>query len=119
MTFKKSLAAVVFALPFVLGTDLFFIEKIDALIIVAGSPAKRSCNFLESIIKDLTKNLFDNGECGDAVSLLSPYYDYLSKYYKGSWCSASRLPRCHRNFSNLRVITSTLILSQAALLMSG
>jgi hypothetical protein len=93
MAFKKSLAAVFFALPFILGINLFFREKIDVLIIVAASPTKRhgSCNFLEPIKADLIENLFDN-ECGDGVSLLSLYYEHLSEDCKGSWCSTSRFP---------------------------
>ena len=51
------------------------------LTMVAGSPAKRAnpaCDFLEPIKTDLIENLFTN-ECGDAVSLLSSYYEHLSK----------------------------------------
>ena len=59
----------------------------------AASPTKRtSCDFLEPIKKDLIENLFEN-ECGDAVSLLSPYYyEHLTKDHQGSWCSAARFP---------------------------
>jgi manganese peroxidase len=53
MVFKRSLAALVFALPLVLGL-----------------PSKRTvdtqCAFLQPILTDLVENLFDN-ECGDAA----------------------------------------------------
>jgi cytochrome c peroxidase len=54
MAFKKSLAAFVFALPFVVGHACPSREL---------NPA---CNFLEPIKKDLLENLFDN-ECGDTA----------------------------------------------------
>ena len=80
---------------------------------IAASPsqvrANKACDFLEPIKEDLLENLFDN-ECGDTVSLLSPHYEHFSKDRKGSWCSASRFPRCHWNLSNLRVIKFTLVL---------
>jgi hypothetical protein len=95
MVFKNLiyLAAFVFAFPLILGIDLFFLERRWMYSSsFAASPTKQSsCNFLEPIKKDLIENLFDN-ECGDAVSLLSPYYEHLSKDLKGSWCSASRFP---------------------------
>ena len=74
MVFKKSLAALVLALPLVLGMSLFFNENVHILIVVAGLPSKRAlnpkCAFLEPIKADLIENLFTN-ECGDTVSLLS------------------------------------------------
>ena len=114
MVFKKSLAALVFALPLILGMNLIFSKNVDSLTMIslAALPNKRNaaCDFLEPIKQDLLENLFDN-ECGDTVSLLSPYYEHLSKGSKGSWCSASLFPWCHRNFSNLRVIIFKLVLS--------
>jgi manganese peroxidase len=76
MAFKKSLAALVFALPLVFGTNLYFRNNVNVLTtIVAASPARRSnnpaCDFLEPIKQDLIENLFDD-ECGDAVSVFSP-----------------------------------------------
>ena len=73
MAFKKSLAALVFALPLVFGTNLYFSNNVDVLTtVVAASPAKRSnnpaCNPLVPIVQDLVENLFDD-ECGDAVSV--------------------------------------------------
>ena len=95
MVFKKSFAALVFALPLVLGMNLFFSKNDDLLTMIslAALPNKRNtaCDFLEPIKADLLENLFDN-ECGDTVSLLSPYYEHLSKNHKGSWCSASLIP---------------------------
>jgi hypothetical protein len=74
MAFKKSLAALFFALPLVLGTNLYFRNNVNVLTTVAASPTKRStnpaCAFLEPIKKDLIDNLFD-GKCGDAVSVFS------------------------------------------------
>jgi hypothetical protein len=70
---------------------------LNMLTMIAASPSKvrssvpKECEFLEAIKTDLIENLFDN-ECGDAVSVLSPYYEHLSKDRKGSWCSASRIP---------------------------
>lgn len=82
MTFKKSLAALAFALPVVLGVNLSFSENddVDVLTMVVASPAKGSdpaCDFLEPIKQDLIENLFTN-ECGDAVSHLSSY-EHLPK----------------------------------------
>ena len=81
---------------------------------IAASPHQirnnPACDFLEPIKQDLLENFLGN-ECGDAVSLMSPYYEHVSKERTGSRCSASLFPRCHRNFSNLRVITFTLVLS--------
>ena len=74
---------------------------------VRNNPA---CDFLEPIKEDILNNFLTN-ECGDAVSLMSPCYEHLSKDRTGSWCSASLFPRRHRNFSDLRVITFTLVLS--------
>ena len=96
MVFKRSLAALALALPLVLGMNLFFSKNFDVLnMIIAASPSqvrtKKACEFLEPIKEDLLDNLFDN-ECGDTVSLLSPYYEHLSKDRKGSWCSASCFP---------------------------
>ena len=52
---------------------------------ISASPSKvrpnPACDFLEPIKKDLIKNLFTN-ECGDTVSLLSPYYELMSIYLK-------------------------------------
>jgi len=56
MAFKKSLSALVFALPLVLGLS---IKRADT----ALNP---KCAFLEPIRDDLLKNLFTN-ECGDAA----------------------------------------------------
>ena len=81
MAFKKSLAALVFALPLIFGMNLFSDKNHDVVLtMVAASPTGRNaaCDFLEPIKADLIENLFDN-ECGDAVSLLSLYYEYLSK----------------------------------------
>ena len=95
MVFKKSLAALVLALPLVLGMNLFFSKNVDVLTVIAASPSQvrsnAACNFLEPIKQDLIENLFDN-ECGDAVGLSSPYYKHLSKDLKGSWGPASRFP---------------------------
>ena len=63
-----------------------------------------ACNPLEAIKTDLLNNFFDN-ECGDAVSLSSPFYKHLSNNLKGPWSSASRFPWCHRIFSKIRVIS--------------
>ena len=95
MVFKKSLAALAFALPHILGMNLFFSKNVDLLtiILLVALPSKRNsaCDFLEPIKQDLLENLFDN-ECGDTVSLLSLYNEHLSKDRKGSWCSASLFP---------------------------
>ena len=82
MPFKKSLAALVLALPVVFGMHLFFKQNIVMLIRLAGLPSKRGlnpkCEFLQPILTDLVDNLFTN-ECGDTVSLFfSPYYEHLS-----------------------------------------
>ena len=81
MAFKKSLAALVLALPLVLGMNLYFSKNIDVLnVIVLASPRPRSnnpaCDFLEPIKTDLLDNLFEN-MCGDTVSLSSPYYEHI------------------------------------------
>ena len=74
MVFKKSLAALVLALPLVLGMNTFFIKNVDVLTwtMIAASPSQvrsnAACDFLEPIKADLLENLFDN-ECGDTVSL--------------------------------------------------
>jgi hypothetical protein len=96
MTFKKSLAALVLALPLVLGNEPIFSKNVDVLNMIAASPSKvrsaaLACGPLEAIKTDLLNNLFNN-ECGDTVSLLSPYYEHLSEDSKGSWSSASRFP---------------------------
>ena len=95
MVFKKSLAALVLALPLVLGMNLFYRKDVDVLNMIAASPSQvrtnKACDFLEPIKEDLLENLFDN-ECGDTVSPLSPYYEHLSNDRKGSWCSASLFP---------------------------
>lgn len=98
MAFKKTLAALIFALPLVLGMNLFLFssKSVDMLTMIAASPSKvqsksAACDFLGPIMTDLLDNLFDN-ECGATVSLLSSYYKHLSKYRKGSWCSESRFP---------------------------
>ena len=50
--------------------------------IIAASPSEvrsnSACDPLPAIVSDLVENLFD-GECGDTVSLLSPYYEHLLK----------------------------------------
>ena len=80
MAFKKSLAALVFALPLVLGMSLFFSKNADVLNMIAASPSQvrsnAACNFLEPIKADLLENLFDN-ECGDTVSI---FFSLLSIY---------------------------------------
>jgi hypothetical protein len=97
MAFKKSLAALVLALPLVLGINLFFSKNVDVLNMIAASPSKvrssvpSACEFLEPIMTDIIENLFDN-ECGDGVSLLSFYCEHLSKDRTGTWCSASLFP---------------------------
>ena len=97
MAFKKSLAALILALPLILGMRSFFSKNVDVLTIIAASPSKvrttAACEFLEPIKTDLLDNLFDN-ECGDTVSLwlVSPCYDHLSKDHAGSWCFTSRFP---------------------------
>ena len=97
MAFKKFFAALVLALPLVLGMNLFFSNvRVDVLTImmIAASPSQvrsAACEALEPIKADLLENLFDN-ECGDTVSRLSPYYEHLSKDRTGSWCSTSRFP---------------------------
>ena len=100
MVFKKSLIALVLALPLVLGMTLLFFNNLKnigvLMIMIAASPSQvrsSACDFLEPIKEDLLENLFDN-ECGDTVSLLSPncYEHYLSKDRTGSWCSASLFP---------------------------
>jgi hypothetical protein len=97
MAFKKSLAALVLALPLVLGMNLlvFFSMNVDVLTMIAALPGEvrsnKACDFLEPIVTDLLENLFDN-ECGDTVSLLSPYYEHLSNDRKGSWCPTSFFP---------------------------
>ena len=72
MAFKKFFAALVIALPLVLGMDLFFSKIADVLNMIPASPSQvRSnfaCDFLEPIKADLLENLFDN-ECGDTVSI--------------------------------------------------
>ena len=96
MVFKKSLAALVAALPLVLGMNLFFSKNVYVLNAIAASPSQvrstdTACSFLNPIKTDLLDNFFEN-ECGDAVRLLSPYYERLAYDPKGSWCSASRFP---------------------------
>ena len=92
----------------------FSAKNDDLLTAIAASPSQvrsTACNPLEAIKTDLLENLFDN-ECGDTVSLLSlSYYKHLSDDCTGSWGSSSRFPWCHRNFSNIRVITFTLVMS--------
>lgn len=72
MAFKKYLAALVLALPLVLGMNLFLSKNVDVLNMISASPRKvrpnPACDFLEPIKKDLIENLFTN-ECGDTVSL--------------------------------------------------
>jgi hypothetical protein len=53
MAFKRSLSALVFALPLVFGLSL---------------KQRNSCDFLRPIVTDLLDNLFTR-ECGEAVSL--------------------------------------------------
>jgi hypothetical protein len=95
MVFKKSLAALVLALPLVLGMNLFFSKNVDVLNVIAASPSQvrsnPACDFLEPIKTDILDNLFEN-MCGDTVSLSSPYYDHLFKERTGSWSSASLFP---------------------------
>ena len=95
MVFKKSLAALVLALPIVLGMNLFISENLDVLTMIAALPNQvrenKACAALAPIVDDLLDNLFDN-ECGDTVSFLSPYYENLSKDRKGSRCFASIFP---------------------------
>jgi hypothetical protein len=97
MVFKKSFAALVLALPLVLGMNQFLSNNVDVLNMIAASPSKvrssvpSACEFLEPIKSDIIENLFDN-ECGDGVSLLSPYCEHLSKDRTGTWCSASLFP---------------------------
>ena len=71
---------------------------------IAASPKliRDACTPIKPVVTDLLDNLFEN-ECGDTVSLLSLYYEHLSKEHAGSWGAASRFPWCHRNFSNIRV----------------
>ena len=82
MVFRKSLAALVLALPLVLGMNLYLSKNFDVLNMITASPTQRqinsACDFLEPIKADLLENLFDN-ECGDTVNLLSPYNEHLSK----------------------------------------
>jgi len=79
MAFKKSLAALVFALPLVFGTRLFFLVNIDALTIFAGasisqrSDVPEKCQFLVPIVNTLVEDLFTN-ECGDAVLPLDCFF---------------------------------------------
>ena len=95
MAFKKYLAALVLALPSILGMNLFLAGMFDVLNMISALPTTPSnnsaCDFLEPIKTDLIENLFTN-ECGDTVGLLSPYFKHFSKDSKGSWCSASRFP---------------------------
>ena len=94
----------------------FFSKNVDVLTMNAASPSQSqvgsACSFLHPIVADLLKNLFDDEpKCGDKVSPLtkSTHYEHLSKdRTTGSWCSASCFPWCHRNFSNIRVVTFTL-----------
>ena len=75
MVFRKSLAALVLALPLVLGILTYFSARmLMGLTMIAASPSQvrsTSCDFLEPIKTDLLNNFFDN-ECGDAVSLFFP-----------------------------------------------
>src|ERR1700678_1300190 len=79
MAFKKSLFALVPALPLVLGTYLSLLWKIDALTIVEGVGLPKrdyvpeKCAFLVPIIETLVEETFTK-ECGDAVGLDSPRY---------------------------------------------
>ena len=78
MAFKKYFATLVLALPLVLGMNLSFSKNVDVLNMISASLSKvrrnnPACDFLETIKDDLIENLFTN-ECGDTVSLLSPYY---------------------------------------------
>jgi hypothetical protein len=96
MVFKKSFAALVLALPLVLGMNLFFSKNVDVLNVIVASPSQvrsipAACEFLEPIKTDLIENLFDN-TCGDTVGILSPNYEHLSKERTGPWCFASRFP---------------------------
>ena len=70
MVFKKSFAALVLALPLVLGISIFFSKNVDGLTMIAASPShvrSSACDPLEAIKTDLLNNFFDN-ECGDTVS---------------------------------------------------
>src|ERR1700678_2647956 len=117
MAFKKSLAALVFALPLVFGTRLFFLVNIDALTIFAGasisqrSDVPEKCQFLVPIVNTLVEDLFTN-ECGDAVGLdsLHDKQDCFNTRL-GSRISLSPLPRCYWNFPDRRV--SALLSSEA------
>ena len=94
MAFKKSFAALILALPVVLGMNPSFSKNVDVLTMIAASPSEvrsTACDFLGPIKTDLLDNLFEN-ECGDTASLLSPYYERLSKEHTGSWGAASRFP---------------------------
>ena len=76
MVFKKSFAALVLALPLVLGINIFFSKIFDGLTMIPASPSqvRRSspaCDALEAIKTDLLDNFFDN-ECGDTVRFSPP-----------------------------------------------
>ena len=60
---------------------------------IAASPnlIRDACTPIKPVVTDLLDNLFEN-ECGDTVSLLSLYYEHLSKEHAGSWGAASRFP---------------------------
>jgi hypothetical protein len=118
MAFKKSLVALVSAFPLVLGTRLFFLVNIDAILtIVAGASIStrnhvpEKCKFLLPIVDNLVHNLFTN-ECGDAVGLDAPHdkQDCVNTRL-GSRRSPSPLPRCYWNFPDRRV--SALLSSEA------
>ena len=96
MAFQKSLAALLLALPLVLGMNLFFSKNVDVLTMIAASPSQvrstnAACSALPAIVSDLVENLFDN-ECGDAVGLLFSSYEHIFNDRTGSWCSASLFP---------------------------
>src|ERR1700678_3716483 len=109
MAFKKSLAAVVLALPLVFGsTQLFFLVNIDVLTILAGASISRQsdvpekCQFLVPIVDNLVDNLFTN-ECGNAVGLYAPHHKRdCFDIRLGPRSSSSPLPRCHWNFPDRR-----------------
>ena len=86
---------------------------------IAASPnlIRDACTPIKPVVTDLLDNLFEN-ECGDTVSLLSLYYEHLSKEHTGSWCSAPRFPWCHRSCS-IRVFTFTLVLARSGFLIKN
>jgi hypothetical protein len=76
MVFKKSLSALVFVLPLVIGTDLCLGKYQCADHAAGASISRRSdvpseCAFLLPIVDTLVDDLFTN-ECGDAVCLDFP-----------------------------------------------